>query len=182
MIFNFLDDCVCPRGNSYIRVDLTQRKLIRHTDDIRFEFKTTQSSSLLLHAMGKHRDFLRVKLVQGQLKFSVDLGTGINFWTIQTDLENSLARAHRSQEMQSLKLLFLYQNHDSNSSLTQTCHNYLVGFLPGKGTITVPTGALNDNKWHFVEITRNGRRVKVNVDRRVAGRKYIGVTSPQVKT
>ena len=79
MIFDFLDDCVCPRGNSYIRVDLTQRKLIRHTDDIRFEFKTTQSSSLLLHAMGKHRDFLRVKLVQGQLKFSVDLGTGINF-------------------------------------------------------------------------------------------------------
>ena len=74
-VFSFLpDDCVCPRGNSYIRVDLTRRKLIRHTDDIRFEFKTTQSSSLLLYAMGRHRDFLQVKLVQGQLKFSVDLG------------------------------------------------------------------------------------------------------------
>lgn len=110
----YSNDCVCPRGNSYIRVDLTQKKLLRHTDDIRFEFKTTQSSSLLLHAMGRHRDFLRVKLVQGQLKFSVDLGTG-------------------------------------------------------KGTITVPSRALNDGQWHFVEITRNGRRVKVNVDRRVAG-------------
>ena len=110
----YSNDCVCPRGNSYIRVDLTKKKLMRHTDEIRFEFKTTQSSSLLLYAMGRHRDFLRVKLVQGQLKFSVDLGTG-------------------------------------------------------KGTITVPTGALNNGQWHFVEITRNGRRVKVNVDRRVAG-------------
>ncbi|XP_028395052.1 tolloid-like protein 1 isoform X2 [Dendronephthya gigantea] len=110
----YKNDCVCPRGNSYIRVDLTQKKLIRHTDDIRFQFRTTQSNSLLLYAMGRHRDFLRVKLVQGQLKFSVDLGTG-------------------------------------------------------KGTITVPSGPLNDNQWHSVEITRNGRRAKVSVDRRVAG-------------
>jgi hypothetical protein len=50
-------------------------------------------------------------------------------------------------------------------------------FLPGKGTITVPSRALNDGQWHFVEITRNGRRVKVNVDRRVAG-KCIGETKP----
>ncbi|XP_046844772.1 complement C1s-A subcomponent-like [Xenia sp. Carnegie-2017] len=107
-------DCVCPVGSSFIRVDLTKKKLIRHTDDIRFEFKTRQPSSLLLHAMGKHRDFLRVKLIRGQLKFSVDLGTG-------------------------------------------------------KGTITVPSPALNDNRWHYVEITRTGRRVKVNVDRQVAG-------------
>lgn len=42
-------------------------------------------------------------------------------------------------------------------------------FYAGKGTITVPSGALNDGQWHFIEITRNGRRVKVNVDRRMAG-------------
>ena len=47
----------------------------------------------------------------------------------------------------------------------------------GKGTITVPTGALNNGQWHFVEITRNGRRVKVNVDRRVAGKDRLLVMS-----
>lgn len=107
---SYSSDCVCPRGNAYIHVDLSRRKLIRDTDDIHFEFKTSQATSLILYAMGRHRDFLRVKLVRGQIKFSVDLGTG-------------------------------------------------------KGEITVPSPGLNDNKWHKVEVKRNGRRVEVSLDR-----------------
>lgn len=103
------NDCVCPRGNHFIRVDLSKRKLNRDTDDIQFEFKTTKADSLLLYAMGKHRDFLLLKLVNGQISFSVDLGTG-------------------------------------------------------KGALTVPSAALNDDNWHKVEVDRNDRRVQILID------------------
>ena len=43
-------------------------------------------------------------------------------------------------------------------------------YISGKGSIIPPTGPLNDNQWHKVEIQRTGRRIKVSIDDgRVAG-------------
>lgn len=49
----------------------------RSTDDISLEFKTNQRNGLLLYAKGSVRDYILLKLENGNIVFEVDLGTGM---------------------------------------------------------------------------------------------------------
>ena len=64
-------------GNSYIKRPIDKNNvIIRADDDISLEFKTTQANGLFLYAKGNVRDFILLKLQNGNIVFEVDLGTG----------------------------------------------------------------------------------------------------------
>ena len=48
----------------------------RKDDDVTLEFKTSQSNGLFLFGKGGVRDFVLLKLENGNIVFEVDLGTG----------------------------------------------------------------------------------------------------------
>ena len=64
-------------GNSYIKRPITKNNVIvRADDDITLEFKTTQANGLFVYGKGHQRDFILLKLYNGNIVFEVDLGTG----------------------------------------------------------------------------------------------------------
>jgi hypothetical protein len=76
--FCFFIACSCPNGNSYIKRTITKNNIIKRADDdISLEFKTTQANGLFLFAKGGLRDFVLLKLQNGNIVFEVDLGTGM---------------------------------------------------------------------------------------------------------
>lgn len=102
--------CVCTPGLSYISINNYQPRNDRTRDDVRFEFKSTQSSGMIMFLKGRYRDSLYVAYENSRVFIvRIDLGTG------QARME--------------------------------------------PGTLT-----LNDNTWHKVHITRDGRNVRLNID------------------
>ena len=64
-------------GNSFIKRPIDKNNvIIRADDDISLEFKTTKANGLFLYAKGNVRDFILLKLQNGNIVFEVDLGTG----------------------------------------------------------------------------------------------------------
>lgn len=69
--------CVCSSGLSYITIDNYTPRNNRSHDDVRFEFKSSQSSGMIMYAKGSHRDFIHVGYKEsGVFMFHIDLGTG----------------------------------------------------------------------------------------------------------
>ena len=69
--------CVCTRGLSYIRINNYQPRNNRTRDDVRFEFKSTQSSGMIVYLKGRYRDFLYVAYKDSRVfVVHIDLGTG----------------------------------------------------------------------------------------------------------
>lgn len=69
--------CSCPNGNQYIKRTLARNNIIKRvSDEISVEFKTTEPNGLILYAKGSVRDFIQLKLENGNIVFDVDLGTG----------------------------------------------------------------------------------------------------------
>lgn len=102
--------CVCTPGLSYISINNYQPRNDRTRDDVRFEFKSTQSSGMIMFLKGRYRDSLYVAYENSRVFIvRIDLGTG------QARMEPA--------------------------------------------TLT-----LNDNAWHKVHITRDGRNVRLNID------------------
>ena len=53
-------------------------KIVRETDDIQFEFKTKQSTGVMMYIKGFHRDYIHVGLRRGNVIYChIDLGTGV---------------------------------------------------------------------------------------------------------
>lgn len=69
--------CVCPNGVQYIKRTITKNNIIvRQDDDFSLEFKTTEANGTFLYAKGQVRDYILLKLENGNIVFEVDLGTG----------------------------------------------------------------------------------------------------------
>jgi len=69
--------CVCTSGLSYITIGNYKPRNNRKQDDVRFEFKSSQSSGMIMYARGLHRDYIYVAYKDGNVfMFHIDLGTG----------------------------------------------------------------------------------------------------------
>ena len=69
--------CVCTPGLSYIRINNYQPRNDRTRDDVRFEFKSTQSSGMIMFLKGRYRDSLYVAYEDSRVFIvRIDLGTG----------------------------------------------------------------------------------------------------------
>ena len=76
---------MCTSGLSYITIDNYKSRNNRTQDDIRFEFKSSQSTGMIMHAKGIHRDFLYVAYKDSRVfMLYTDLGTGNEFVTFFT--------------------------------------------------------------------------------------------------
>ena len=78
---------MCTSGLSYITIDSYKPRNNRNQDDVRFEFKSSQSSGMIMHAKGMHRDFIYVAYKDSRVfMLYIDLGTGnelVAFFTAQ---------------------------------------------------------------------------------------------------
>ena len=78
---------MCTSGLSYITIDNYKSRKNRSQDDVRFEFKSSQSSGMIMYAKGKHRDFIYVAYKDsGVFMLHIDLGSGnelVTFFTAQ---------------------------------------------------------------------------------------------------
>ncbi|XP_078344070.1 cubilin-like [Oculina patagonica] len=69
--------CVCTTGLGYVTIDNYKPRNSRNEDDIRFEFKSTQSSGMIMYAKGLHRDYVHVGYKDSNVfMYHIDLGTG----------------------------------------------------------------------------------------------------------
>lgn len=69
--------CVCPNGAQYIKRTISKNNVIRRqNDDISLDFKTTEANGLFLYGKGEVRDYILLKLENGNIVFEADLGTG----------------------------------------------------------------------------------------------------------
>ena len=69
--------CVCTPGLSYITINNYQPRNDRNRDDVRFEFKSTQSSGMIMFLKGRYRDSLYVAYEDSRVFIvHIDLGTG----------------------------------------------------------------------------------------------------------
>ena len=69
--------CVCTPGLSYITINNYQPRNDRTSDDVRFEFKSTQSSGMIMFLKGRYRDSLYVAYEDSRVFIvHIDLGTG----------------------------------------------------------------------------------------------------------
>ena len=69
--------CVCTEGLSHITINNYKSRNNRKQDDIRFEFKSSQSSGMIMHAKGSHRDYIYVAYKDSRVfMFHINLGTG----------------------------------------------------------------------------------------------------------
>ncbi|XP_068695415.1 zinc metalloproteinase nas-39-like [Montipora foliosa] len=69
--------CVCTPGLSYITINNYKPRNNRSHDDVRFEFKSTQSSGMIMYLKGLYRDFLYVAYKNSNVfMVHIDLGTG----------------------------------------------------------------------------------------------------------
>lgn len=69
--------CACTEGLSYITINNYKSRNNRKQDDIRFEFKSSQSSGMIMYAKGRHRDYIYVAYKDSRVfMFHIDLGTG----------------------------------------------------------------------------------------------------------
>lgn len=72
------DSCACPDGHQYIKRLLPQNNMVkRQNDDFSLDFKTTDPNALFLYGKGNVRDYILLKLENGNIVFEVDLGTGV---------------------------------------------------------------------------------------------------------
>ena len=78
MLFRLLAGrCVCTSGLSYVTIDNYKSRNDQKEDDIRFEFKTTQSSGMFMYAKGRYRDYIYVGYNNSRVfMYHIDLGTG----------------------------------------------------------------------------------------------------------
>ena len=68
---------MCTEGLSYITINNYKSRNNRKQDDIRFEFKSSQSSGMIMYAKGSHRDYIYVAYKDSRVfMFHIDLGTG----------------------------------------------------------------------------------------------------------
>lgn len=68
---------MCTSGLSYITIGNYKPRNNRKQDDVRFEFKSSQSSGMIMYARGLHRDYIYVAYKDGNVfMFHIDLGTG----------------------------------------------------------------------------------------------------------
>lgn len=68
---------MCTSGLSYVMIDNYKPRNDRKQDDVRFEFKTSQSSGMIMYAKGSHRDYIHVGYKDSRVfMFHIDLGTG----------------------------------------------------------------------------------------------------------
>ena len=76
---------MCSSGLSYITIDNYKPRNNRSQDDVRFEFKSSQSSGMIMYAKGIHRDFIYVAYKDNRVfMLHIDLGTGNGFVTFFT--------------------------------------------------------------------------------------------------
>ena len=76
---------MCTSGLSYITIDNYKSRKNRSQDDVRFEFKSSQSSGMIMHAKGIHRDFIYVAYNDSTvLMLHIDLGSGNELVTFFT--------------------------------------------------------------------------------------------------
>ena len=69
--------CACTEGLSFITISNYKSRNNRRQDDIRFEFKSSQSSGMIMYAKGRHRDYIYVAYKDSRVfMFHTDLGTG----------------------------------------------------------------------------------------------------------
>lgn len=69
--------CICTSGLSYVTIDNYKPRNDQRQDDIRFEFKTTQSSGIFMYAKGLYRDYIHVGYNDSRVfMYHIDLGTG----------------------------------------------------------------------------------------------------------
>ena len=77
--------CVCTSGLSYITIDNYKSRNNRTQDDVRFEFKSSQSSGMIMYAKGIHRDSIYVAYKDSRVfMLYIDLGTGNEFVSFLT--------------------------------------------------------------------------------------------------
>ena len=68
---------MCTSGLSYITVDNYEPKKNSKQDDIRFEFKSTQPSGVIMHAKSVQKDYIYVAYKDSNVfMYHIDLGTG----------------------------------------------------------------------------------------------------------
>ena len=68
---------MCTPGLSYITINNYKPRNNRSHDDVRFEFKSTQTSGMIMYLKGLYRDFLYVAYKNSNVfMVHIDLGTG----------------------------------------------------------------------------------------------------------
>lgn len=102
--------CICTtNGLSHVNVKCYKTKNKRKTDDIQFEFKTSQSSGMIMYTKGYYRDFAYVGFRDGNVLFyHIDLGTGEGKAeaTGLTFNDNQWHKVHIQRTDRNLKIMF----------------------------------------------------------------------------
>ena len=68
---------MCTTGLGYVTVDSYKPKNNRTQDDIRFEFKSSQSSGMIMYAKGYYKDYIYIGYKDSKVfMYHIELGTG----------------------------------------------------------------------------------------------------------
>ena len=74
---HFSGRCFCTSGLGYVTIDNYETKKDRQQDDIILEFKSNQSSGLIMYAKGLNNDFIHVGYKDSNVfMYHTDLGAG----------------------------------------------------------------------------------------------------------